>query len=203
MPRKIIPLITGEKYHVYNRGVDKRVVFESKADYLRFYMSLDVFNTIDPSHNFEAAKNRDRKTCAKLVQIHAYSLLPNHFHLIIEQLCENGVSEFMKRVSGGYTSYFNDRHGRSGVLFQGVFKRIHIDKDEYFNYLFAYVNENHFVHKLKRDDDIFYSSSKHYSKFLKSKLLPELEESFVYDTKESIKLALDIADKREIIETEV
>ena len=203
MPRKIIPLVNGEMYHIYNRGVDKRIVFKSKADYLRFYMSLDVFNSLTPSHNFEAAKNKERKTADKLVQIHAYSLLPNHFHLILEQLCENGISEFMKRVSGGYTSYFNDRHNRSGVLFQGAFKRIHIDTEEYFNYLFAYVNENHYVHGLQRSDDIFCSSSKHYSQDVRSKILPEVKEQFFYDPNENLKLAKEIKTKREILKTEL
>ncbi len=200
MARKVIELVSGEKYHVYNRGTDKRNIFSSKSDFVRFYMSLDVFNTIEPTHNFEDSKNKERLLDDRLVQVYAYSLLPNHFHLILEQLVDGGISEFMKRVAGGYTSYFNDKEERSGSLFQGTFKRIHIDTDEYYNYLFSYVNENHFVHEINRPNEICYSSSFHYQGLFCSKILPS--KSTKYDLKESIKIAKMIAEERRILKTE-
>ena len=201
MPRKIIPLVTGKKYHVFNRGVDKREVFTTKPDYLRFYLSLDVFNTIEPCHNFDAAKNKQRLRSDKLVQIYAFALLPNHFHMIIGQLVDGGISEFMKRLSGGYTSYFNESNDRVGSLFQGTFKRILIDSEAYYKYLFVYVNENHFVHQIKRDKDICYSSSPHYQGIAVSRILPEINGE--YNFNENIALAKEIADRREILKTEL
>ncbi|MCA9357289.1 transposase [Candidatus Nomurabacteria bacterium] len=201
MARKVIPLVNGERYHVYNRGVDKRKIFSSKNDYIRFYDSLDVFNVSNPTFNFEYAKSKERLDSDKLVQIHAYALVSNHFHLIVEQLTDGGVSEFMKRLQGGYTSYFNDRYDRSGTLLQGRFKRIHIDTQEYYQYLFVYVNENHYVHKVQRGDDVFYSSSPHYQKQSHSIILPEVENP--YDYKEAQKLARSIAKQRDIIKTEL
>lgn len=200
MPKKIIPLISGEKYHIFNRGVDKREVFSHKNDFLRFYMSLDIFNTTEPTHNFDAAKNKSKLNIDRLVRIYAYSLLPNHFHIILEQLVQDGISEFMKRLQGGYTLYFNEKYNRSGSLYQGTFKRIHIKSEEYFQYLFAYVNENHFVHNLTREDEIYFSSSLHYQNIVKSKILPDLETE--YNFKENLKLAQMIKDKREIVQTE-
>lgn len=200
MPRVIVPLVTGEKYHIFNRGVDKRVVFGDKEDYLRFYQSLDVFNTIEPAHNFLFARGKKRSRNERLVSIEAYSLLPNHFHLIIEQLVDDGIGNFMKKLLGGYTLYFNEKNDRSGALFQGTYKRIHIDTFEYYNYLFAYVNENHFVHKIDRDEDIYYSSSPHYQGISKSKLLPGA--SITYRFSESMELAQMISKKREIIKCE-
>lgn len=200
MPRKVIPLVQGEKYHIYNRGVDKRSVFQDKDDYLRFYISLDVFNEVEPIVNFNFARDKEPPRKDPLVQVIAYCLLPNHFHLILEQVSENGISEFMKRINGGYTSYFNDKYERSGSLFQGTFKRIHIDTNEYYSYLFAYVNENHFVHQLPREDDICYSSSRHYQKKARSVILPEVNEP--YDEIEMIALAQNIAENREILKSE-
>ncbi len=194
MPRKTISVVTGEKYHVYNRGVDKRVIFKNKKDYLRFYQSLEVFNAIEPSHNYEAAKNKTRTDSDRLVQIYAYSLLPNHFHFIIEQLTDGGISEFMKRIQGGYTSYFNEYNQRSGSLFQGRYKRVHIDSDEYYQYLFAYVNENHYVHNLSRSDDIYLSSSNHYQKKMNSKILPVYTSK--YNFPEAKALAISISKRR-------
>ena len=168
MPRKIIPIITGEKYHVFNRGTDKREIFLDNFDYLRFYDSLAYFNTIEPVKNYRLAKSRFSKNTPRLVNIIAYSLLPNHFHLILEPLIDNGLSEFIKRLSGGYTSYFNERNERSGVLFQGKYKKVHISSNEQFQYLFAYVNENHTVHKINFERKICHSSSLFYRNLEKS-----------------------------------
>ena len=201
MPRKVVPMITGEKYHVFNRGVDKRIIFNKKQDYIRFYKCLSLFNSKSPIQDFSRAETNQSKIDDRLVQIEAYALLPNHFHLIVQQLCDDGVSEFIKRLLGGYTSYFNSKYTRSGALFQGTYKRIHIESDEYYNYLFSYVNENHFVHDIERPEDIIYSSSNHYQNKTKSALLDEFESD--YDFKNSIRLAKDISQRRDILKTEV
>lgn len=164
MPRRIVPLVTGETYHVYNRGVDKRVVFLDNEDYLRFYESLHYFNSTDPAISFfECARkvrmgklNSDDDTL--LVHIHAYTLLPNHYHLMLTQVADGGLSEFKKRVIGGYTSYFNEKYERSGALFQGTFKRSHIKSNEQFLFLASYVNFNHAVHGLPQTHEIFKTS---------------------------------------------
>ncbi len=194
MPRKIIPLVTGEIYHVFNRGVDKREIFHDKTDYIRFYQSMYLFNTIEPILNYSHActlVSDDSKE--KLVRVHAYSLLPNHYHLLIEQLSDGGISEFIKRVSGGFTSYFNEKYDRSGVLFQGRFKRVHITTDEQYRYLFAYVNENHIVHMIQRPNDICYSSSTYFQGYHHSKLV---DLKMLYNAEKSQALAKDIYQKR-------
>ncbi len=195
MPRKIIPLITGEVYHVFNRGVDKREIFHDKADYIRFYQSMYLFNTVEPILNYSHALTLvidDPKD--RLVRVHAFSLLPNHYHLLIEQLSEGGISEFVKRVSGGFTSYFNEKYDRSGALFQGRFKRVHVTTDEQYKYVFAYVNENHIVHMTQRPDDICYSSSSYFQGHQQSKLI-DLKTS--YNVEKSQELAKDIYQRRQ------
>ena len=147
------PFATGEYYHIYNRGVDKRVTFVNHYDIDRFFQSLKIFNSVKPigslyEKSFELNKKSGAKSNKPLVNIICYCLNPNHYHLILEQLVERGISEFMKRVNGGYTWYFNNRHKRSGTLFQGVFKSKLIKNNDYLLHLSAYVNLNNRVHQL-------------------------------------------------------
>ncbi len=198
MPRTVVPLITGEVYHVYNRGSDKRRIFDDKQDYLRFYQSLYLFNSAEPVINFSSARTNIEQSRNVLVDIYAYALLPNHFHILLEQKEEGGISEFMKRVLGGYTSYYNERYIRSGTLFQGTFKRVHVDSDEQYRYLFAYVNENHVVHNIQRSDEVIYSSSLHYQGIRSSKAIRTHLDTTRYDLEEHRALARSIYERRAI-----
>jgi len=76
------------------------------------------------------------------VKIHAFSLLPNHFHLLLEQLEKGGIARFMHRVEMGYSHYFNKFYSRSGNLFQGAYKVSHINNDAYALYLPLYIHLN-------------------------------------------------------------
>ena len=141
----------GEFYHVYNRGVEKRVVFPRDEDFERFLKSIEIFNSTEPVGSLFEYSFLEKKTrrFPKLVNIICYCLNPNHYHLILEQLRDNGVSEFMKRLGGGFTNYFNAKNTRSGALFQGRFKAIHINSNEYLLHVSAYVNLNNLVHRIK------------------------------------------------------
>ena len=137
------PLVCDEYYHVYNRGVDKRIVFQDSLDIGRFLQDIQEFNTIEPIGSiFENSFSKDKSINDKLVEIVCYCLNPNHFHLLLKQVSENGISEFMKRLSGGYTLYFNNRNKRTGALFQGKFKSSHIDSNTYLLHVSAYINLN-------------------------------------------------------------
>lgn len=163
------PLAIGEYYHIYNRGVDKRKVFLSDKDYFRFLTSMKEFNRIDPIFSLHLYNQRKEKQIVgvghlqKLVDIICYCLNPNHFHFILKQKTENGVSEFMKRVGGGYTNYFNHQYKRTGALLQGRFKSAHIDNNEYLLYLSAYINRNYFIHGYGDDFRWPYSSLLEYT----------------------------------------
>lgn len=198
MPTKKIQIVVGEKYHVFNRGVDKRDVFLDKHDYLRFYQSLDVFNTLEATGNFRLARSQRNHTQAgsKLVQLHAYALLPNHFHLIVEPLTEVGLAEFMRRIGTGYTSYFNEKYHRTGALFQGTYKRVHVASDEHYRYLLAYVNENQIVHNLPKTTEVYQTSSFHYQGKMKSQVLNPSVPGF-YDAKSGADLAREIYNRRQ------
>ena len=143
----------GEFFHVYNRGVDKRIIFTDEYDIRRFFQSMVEFNTVKPigslyENSFLQLGGSTAKLKRGLVNIVAYCLNPNHFHLILEQLIDGGISEFMRRLSGGYTWYFNNKYKRSGVLFQGRFKAVHVDSNEYLLHVSAYVNLNDRAHQL-------------------------------------------------------
>ena len=154
--RKII-FANEEYYHIYNRGVDKREVFCDQKDYERFLESMQEFNREDPIGSLYEKYLREKKRLNPhngdlasrnnpLVEMVAYCLNPNHFHLILKQLTDKGISKFMLKLSTGYTAYFNQKNKRSGSLFQGPFKAIHIDSNEYLLHLSVYVNKNNFIH---------------------------------------------------------
>ncbi len=143
-----------EFYHIYNRGVDKRDVFLDTHDLDRFFKSLDEFNNLNPigslhESSFARLGSRASKSDKKpLVHFVAYCVNPNHYHFLIEQVSEKGIEKFMHRLGTGYTKYFNTRYKRTGALFQGKFKAIHVDSNEYLVHLSAYINLNKEVHAL-------------------------------------------------------
>lgn len=136
-----------EYYHVYNRGVDKREIFSSKSDYDRFLALLYLCNT-DTAIRFPKDASSDYYTVYitqrenTLVDICAYCLMPNHFHILLREREEGGISAFMQRLTTAYTMYFNTRSERSGSLFQGPFKAEHASDDRYLKYLIAYIHLN-------------------------------------------------------------
>lgn len=136
-----VPFVESEYYHVYNRGVDKRNIFEDRKDLDRFFQSIKEFNSIEPIGSIFENSFNDKKDIEKLVEIVCYCINPNHFHFVLRQLVKNGITEFMRRL-GGYTWYFNNRHKRNGALFQGRFKSSHISTNEYLLHVSAYVNLN-------------------------------------------------------------
>src|SRR3989338_5941081 len=146
-----------EFYHIYNRGVDKRNIFMNSDDVNRFLFCMLVFNTEDPVGsiylNFLEKKRKQKLRSSaphkskKLVNFVAYCLNQNHYHFILEPLVEDGVQKFMHKLSTGYTNFFNEKYKRSGSLFQGKYKAIHVSSNEYLLYLSVYVNCNYKVHR--------------------------------------------------------
>lgn len=136
----------GEIYHSLNRGTEKRKIFICKKDYERFIVNLILFNTENtPNRNISRYSLKDAYQSIPsdpLVKIHAFSLLPNHFHLILEQVVENGITRFMQKIEMGYAHYFNKLYSRSGNLFQGAYKIKHIDDDSYRLYIPLYIHLN-------------------------------------------------------------
>jgi putative transposase len=138
--RNIVKEFTEDSYyHVYNRGVEKRVIFLDEQDYTVFlglikkYLSGENHNT-NNRHAFH--------TLNKEVQLLAYCLMPNHFHLLFYQTSIDGVSKLMRRLVTGYVMYFNNKYARVGGLFQGTYKASRINADAYLLHISRYIHMN-------------------------------------------------------------
>jgi REP element-mobilizing transposase RayT len=138
-------------HHIFNRGVEKRIIFPTVTDLWRFVECMEVFNTKEPVGSLLESrfqKGNARKKKERLVDIICFCLNTNHFHMLLRQNTDTGIAEFMRRLIGGYTRYFNIKNKRRGVLFQGKYKSIPILTDEYLLHLSAYINLNNRVHRL-------------------------------------------------------
>ena len=151
-----------ECYHIYNRGVDKRKIFLTPNNYRRFLLGIDEFNDENLTVSLRDKQNANSRSHASgkdpLVEVIAYCLNSNHYHFILKQLKERGIERFMHRLGTSYSKYFNIKNERSGTLFQGPFKAIHIDSNEYLLYLSVYVNANNFIHGYSKDKGWKFSS---------------------------------------------
>lgn len=139
-----------EFYHIYNRGTDKRLIFLDDSDRDRFLRSLFLFNTsqaVESRHHggrssvgfWNSKRRREREV---VVDIGAYCLMPNHFHLLVREKQSGGLSLFMRKLLTSYSMYFNLKHKRTGALFESRFGAEHIADDDYLRYLFAYIHLN-------------------------------------------------------------
>jgi putative transposase len=133
-----------EFYHIYDRGVDKRIIFFDDNDKERFIRLLYLCNGTFPViyRNVQTLPIGDIRVGKKLVAIGAYCLMPNHFHVLIKEVEEGGIVRFMSKLLTAYSSYFNKKYDRTGALFGTEFKASHLDSDEYLKYIFAYIHLN-------------------------------------------------------------
>jgi putative transposase len=159
MPRKLRQFEIGDIYHIVNRGVDKRDIFLKNQDYSRFILGLEFFNSdkpvdiwtfieravggSDPPTALLAKRLEGERGKLKnpIVELLAFALMPNHYHLILREIKSGGISFFMKKI-GGYSTYFNKQYKRTGSLFQSRYKSIKIEDDGQLATIFAYVHTN-------------------------------------------------------------
>lgn len=151
---------------MFNRGVERRDLFIDAGDADRFVECLQAFNVKDNIGSLWSQKFESRAEIIlderPLVSVVAYCLNPNHFHLILKQVEKDGMSKYMKRLAGGYSRYFNEKEKRSGALFQGPYKAVHISTNEQLLHVSAYVNLNDKVHKLSDQVTKFHNSRDEY-----------------------------------------
>lgn len=149
---------TNEIYHIYNRGVEKRKIFLDEKDHIRFIHDLYEFNDTAPTINMGYYFKRNRQSNSIevglryikkekvprnfFVEILSFCLMPNHYHLMVRQLVDSGITEFMRKLGAGYTNYFNEKYERVGSLFQGKYKSALIKTDAHFIHLPYYIHSN-------------------------------------------------------------
>lgn len=147
MATRLHAFAPGEIFHCYNRGVDKRTIFEDQQDYIYFLKMLRYFNTSKVVGKLRLLEHKE--PVDPPLTILAYCILPNHYHIVVRcNDVEGGLSKYMQRIGGGYTMYFNQKYDRSGSLFQGKFKAKLIDSDNYLKNILAYVTYNNIVHDI-------------------------------------------------------
>lgn len=129
--------------HLMGRGVEKRDIVMDDSDRLRFIHNLYAFNDSNPVENYGLpARREERPKRSLLVYIHAFCLMQNHYHLLVSEAIENGISLFMQKLNMGYTKYFNERYERSGALWQGKYRKVSIARDAHFLYIPFYIHLN-------------------------------------------------------------
>lgn len=141
------PFSVGEWYHCYNRGVDKRNVFETTEDYDRFLKCLYLGNSVEPFRISDISHLTLAETLAQpraepLAEVGAFCLMPNHFHLLLKEKTEGGITSFMRKLGTGYTMYFNTKCERVGNLFVKPFRSRHVGDDRYFQHCIHYIHCN-------------------------------------------------------------
>jgi putative transposase len=142
--------LTMDFYHALNRGVDKRTIFLDTQDYVRFIHDMYEFNSSDPAVNTHRAlmfglRSRtlvhDSKT-HRLVDIHGWCLMENHYHLLLSECTEGGLVKFLRKLNVGYAKYFNERYKRTGTLFQGRTKKVLIAREAHLLHILNYIHFN-------------------------------------------------------------
>jgi putative transposase len=165
MPRRKTPLVNGVVYHVYNRGVNRQPIFFSPKDYKRalnvieFYLPKDI--PIRYSKFLQLPKDLQEeildttKQKERIVDIISYCLMPNHFHLLLKQNCENGIKNFTRNFQISITKYINKRHHRVGPLLQGPFKASLVENDNQILHVQRYIHLNPYTaYIVKNPEDI-------------------------------------------------
>lgn len=153
MPGRKIPLITDQLYHVLNRGIALQPTFTTRKSFQRAIEVMRYYQNVKPPlrySQFLVLSNKRRKQILEnlaekkqfLVEIIAYCLMPNHFHFMLKQIKENGISKFMSNFTNSYTRYFNVKNKRNGPLFEGKFKAIRVETDEQLLHLSRYIHLN-------------------------------------------------------------
>ena len=134
-----IPFVTGEHYHLYNRGNSKQIIFHDDQDH-RYFMNLLIIMNNEQRVKSGVKTHKDSEE--KVISIGAYTLMPNHFHILVKQEKDGGITTFMHKLLTGYVGYYNKKYKRTGSLFEGKFKSKYAMMDTYLRYLFSYIHLN-------------------------------------------------------------
>lgn len=167
--------VDGEYYHIYNRGLDHRPTFTDAReciraiDLMKFYRHKNIPLRYSQILNLPIEIRQEMLknvfSSEKHVDIICYCIMPNHFHFLIRQISESGIPKFISNFSNAYTRYFNTKNDRSGPLFQGVFRGVHVETDEQLVHLSRYIHLNPVVSGLvhqEQQENYPWSSYKEY-----------------------------------------
>jgi len=169
---RLIRIAPGEHYHIFNRAVNKQIIFHDVSDYFRFLFlilylqSPIIFQQLGRKvKEFVQSRALDRGEEDKIikkrrVELVAFCIMPNHFHLIVKELEEGGITAYMQRGLTAYSKYYNTKYDKSGHVFQGPYKVVHITDNHQLLYLSAYIHRNprEIVKWFRKEDQYQWSS---------------------------------------------
>lgn len=179
--------IPGSYYHVCNRSNNETSIFFDKKDYARFLFSILSYQAPVPFYNigrqtsyfvkhsmFNISSDILKKVAAsRKVVLNLFAIMPNHFHLLVQEKSKKGISLYLQRIQNGYAKYFNTKYKKRGHLFQGAFRAIPVETDEQLLYLSAYIHRNPRELKEWRNKEMEYPWSS-YQDFVKHNRWEEL-----------------------------
>ena len=169
---RLIRITPGEYYHIFNRAVNKQVIFHDTSDYFRFlfltlyFQSPIIFQQLGRKVK-EFVQSRaldnveeDEIIKKRRVELVVFCIMPNHFHLIVKELDEGGIAAYMQRVLTSYSKYYNTKYQKSGHVFQGPYRAVHIADDRQLLHLSAYIHRNprEISKWFKKEDQYIWSS---------------------------------------------
>ncbi len=140
-------------YHIYSRSIAKYTIFNNEHEYNRMLELIDLCRFKDFNYRFSKLKSLLPQNQAEIIDsikslsnatvgIIAFCIMPTHIHLILKQITENGITEFMRKVLDSYSKFFNTRHNRSGPLWVGHFKNVLISTNEQLLHATRYLHLN-------------------------------------------------------------
>lgn len=161
MPHRKEIFANEEIYHIVIRSIDDNLLFKNIDDYYRGIFSIYEFNTVKSVNirdrrkarqrikeeikkilSLEQKENLEKDKRDKLVEILTFSFMPNHIHLLLRQIKDNGITKFMNKLGAGYGGYFNKKYNRKGHVFQSRFNAVHIKTDNQLRTVLIYIHTN-------------------------------------------------------------
>ncbi len=195
MPYRTPPFITGNIYHIYNRGLAKQPIFHSDADRYLFIETFLYYQLKGPKPKFSVfrrLKNKIFPETKKIINLLAYCLMPNHIHFLVVQTEENGINEFMRKFIHSYSKYRNTKYNRLGPTFQAMFKSVLIETDEQLIHVSRYIHLNPVVAGLVDKANQYHWSS--YCEYVATDNRHIVDSSIVLDLFGSLKQYKEFVD---------
>ncbi len=218
MPGRETDLITDETYHIFNKSIDHKKIFHNTTDKIEFlnviryysykdtYLRFSLYKKL-PSARKEMYDDMVFQTDNRLINILAYCIMPTHYHLLLRQRTDYGISRYLSQVQNSFTRYHNTRHKRSGHIFIHSFKAVHISSEDQFKHVSRYIHLNPYSGKLvKTKNEVLsyeWSSCREYVNSEQTFLIsnPSLILSCFQNNSEKYKkFLLDHADYQRMIE---
>src|SRR3989344_6282853 len=162
MPLRKTPFVTGQVYHVFNRSVASQPIFRTKKEYQLFINTIEYYHFLNINSRFsyylrledelkKKALNSLYSASNTRVDLYAFCLMPNHYHLLVKQNVNNGISNFTSRIQNSYARYLNTKNKRVGSLYQSPFKGTLIETEEQFIHVGRYIHLNPLTSYILKD----------------------------------------------------